>query len=83
MRKCKAVIYNRMKTVDGVCVADKETVYGLFHEWGLDYDEFDNGAAGFTVAIIELADGEVVIATPQNVKFLPEGEPMPGWEGRE
>lgn len=82
MRRCKALIYNKMKTVDGVRVPDREAVYGLFHQWGSSYDEFEAGPGNFTVAIIELEDGRVVTTAPEYVRFLPDGEAMPGWEGR-
>lgn len=43
---------------------------GLFHQWGLSYDEFDNGIGNSTVGIIELLDGTMLQIPVINIKFL-------------
>ena len=42
---------------------------GIFHEWGSSYEEFENGAGNYTIALIELNSGEMVKVLPENVKF--------------
>ncbi|MPM68869.1 hypothetical protein SDC9_115804 [bioreactor metagenome] len=70
MRKCKANIYkNREKT----------TVFGLFHCWGSEFEEFENGPGNYTVAIIEMSDGTIKTAGPSELQFLPDSFSMPGW----
>lgn len=43
---------------------------GVFHQWGINYEEFDTGPGNYTIAIVELADGTVVEVLPSRVKFL-------------
>jgi hypothetical protein len=50
---------------------EKKEVLGLFHQWGNDYEEFENNIGNYTVAIVELADGSVVTPTTNDIKFLP------------
>ena len=42
----------------------------LFHEWGVDYEEFDAGAGTFSTAIIELDDGTVKNLPAEHIKFI-------------
>lgn len=50
---------------------DAEFIHeGLFHQWGVAYEEFDTGAGNYSIAIIELSNGSIVEALPSNVKFI-------------
>ncbi len=42
---------------------------GIFHEWGSDYEEFEDGAGNFTVAIVELKDGTVIMPATDFIQF--------------
>jgi len=42
---------------------------GLFHGWGVSYEELETGAGNYTVAIVELKDGTIEEVMPKNVKF--------------
>lgn len=42
---------------------------GLFHEWGVEYEEFDTGPGNYSVAIVELPDGQVKTYPAHRVKF--------------
>ena len=42
-----------------------------FHGWGMDYEEFEQGAASYSVAIIEYSDGTVSTVVPSLIRFLP------------
>lgn len=64
LRPCKAIAYQKRLAYE---------VKGRFHRWGDGYEEFDNGAAGFTTAIIELDDGQIVSCPAETVKFLDRG----------
>jgi hypothetical protein len=33
--------------------------YGLFHQWGVEFEEFENGPGNYSTAIIEMSDGSV------------------------
>ena len=32
---------------------------GIFHQFGVDYEEFETGPGNFTTAIVEMPDGEI------------------------
>lgn len=42
---------------------------GLFHKWASTYEEFENGAGNYTVAIVELPDGSIKEVLPICIKF--------------
>ncbi len=42
---------------------------GLFHKWGYDYDAFDDGPGNYTIGIVELEDGSIKTARPEDIKF--------------
>lgn len=65
MRKVSAKIYDK---------ASREwiTVEGRFHQWGLNFEESREAMVNFTVAIIELPGGRVVVTAPEDVHFLEE-----------
>ena len=43
---------------------------GKFHQWGSNYEEFENGAGNYSVAIVELPDGTVVMPVADDICFL-------------
>ena len=43
---------------------------GIFHCWGLEALESDKGNISWSVAIIQLPSGKIVMATPNNVTFI-------------
>lgn len=50
---------------------EKREFSGLFHCWGSNYEEFENGAGNYTVAIVEdLADGMVYEISVGNIQFV-------------
>lgn len=51
----------------------EKTVTGLFHGWGVDYEEFETGPGNYSVAIVELFDGTVATYPANRVKFLTGG----------
>lgn len=67
LRPCKAISYKSGKAED---------VLGYFHQWGINYEEFETGPGNFTTAIIETFDGSVVSCPAETVQFL-DGE-VPG-----
>ena len=67
MRKCKGK-YSKWN--------DKKRAYemvefenGIFHQWGSNCEEYDNGAANFTVGIVELLDGTVIMPLAELIQF--------------
>ena len=47
----------------------KEVGTGLFHEWGANFEEFDNGAGNYSIAIVEKSNGEVLSLPIELIKF--------------
>lgn len=43
---------------------------GRFHQWGSDYEEFESGPGNYSVAIVELPDGTVVMPIADDICFL-------------
>lgn len=43
--------------------------HGLFHGWGVDFEEFETGPGNFSVAIIELPDGKIKTVKADAVTF--------------
>ena len=50
------------------------TAGGLFHQWGVNYEEFSSGPGNFSIGIVELPGGRIVTAMPDDVRFLEEAE---------
>jgi hypothetical protein len=61
MRKVKARVYEGKEWKE---------VFGLFHQWAAAMEESREGFGNYTYALIELADGKIVTALPDDVQFL-------------
>lgn len=56
---------------EGKSFSDKEKDYiGKFHEWGMDYEEFETGPGNFSVGIIEKENGEIELVFAELIQFL-------------
>ena len=74
----------KMIPLSGTATFEEEfQTKGIFHQWGNAYEEFDNGAAPYTIAIVELEDGTVEEALPKNMKFLDTDLPFNYLFGKE
>jgi hypothetical protein len=60
----------KRQKVEGTGKIDDKETSGLFHCWGIDIEEFNNGGCSFTIGIIELEDGSIDTAEPKNIKFI-------------
>lgn len=54
---------------------------GLFHQFGIDFEEFDEGPGNYTTAIVEMPDGTVKSLAVEMIIFLKEGYTHDGKEG--
>jgi hypothetical protein len=54
---------------DTNCWEKDFTTEGLFHQWAFAYEEFETGPVNYTVALVELPNGEVIQVLPSNLKF--------------
>lgn len=50
----------------------ESTVVGTFLGWGNDYEEFESGPGNYTVAIVEMPNGNVETFHPTHIQFLSE-----------
>lgn len=44
--------------------------YGLFHQWGYEYEECGENAGNLSVGIIEMPDGTVRLYVPRFIEFV-------------
>lgn len=78
MRKVKfkkwiPIQYNEHhRAVSGTgCFEEDYTQDGIFHCWGLDCIEYESSGCSYTVAIIEVENGEVLKLDASKIKFMP------------
>lgn len=64
LRPCRAYYCKRGGTVE---------VTGVFHCWGVNFEEFEDGPANYTTAIVEADDGKVYECAAGSVQFLDRG----------
>lgn len=48
--------------------------WGIFIQYGANYEEFETGPGNFTTAIIEMPDGTVKTVPVENIQFLDKSE---------
>lgn len=51
--------------------------HAKFHQWGVDYQEFESGSANYTVAVVEFESGKVELVHPTHIRFLTDRELIP------
>jgi len=61
--KRKVVVFKNYKKNEIDCE-------GIFHAFGVAYEEFDNGPGNYSTAIIELSDGTVITPSADLIKFI-------------
>lgn len=70
----KKVIYSeweRVESEDGRLLHElQEKGEAEFLEFGLDFDEFDNGVGTYSVALLKLDDGSVKSVPAGQVRFI-------------
>jgi len=67
--RMRRVMLRSKKYIEGKYVYE-DVAEGVFHQWGLDILEFQDSAASYTVALIEMPDGTIISATADCVRFL-------------
>ncbi len=65
LRPCRACYYKQGRMVE---------VTGVFHRWGVNYEEFEDGPGNYTTALVEDDDGLVYECVAGSVQFLDRGE---------
>lgn len=64
------MIYKWERLGDDTFHSKVEQGEAKFHEWGVDYEEFEEGPGNFSAAIIELNDGSVELVHASLIKFI-------------
>lgn len=60
----------QQKVANTGCWSDDYEGQGWFHQWGLAYQESDNGVGNYSTAIVQLSDGSIIEVLPTNIKFI-------------
>jgi hypothetical protein len=69
LEKRKVVVYEWQK-VKGQSHCEKVPVgHGIFHQFGVDYEEFETGPGNYSTAIIEMPDGSIKNVPVENIVF--------------
>lgn len=67
MRK---VMVSKLKQQENRSWKPEEVGEAVFHQFGMNYEEFDSGPGNYSVAIIEWPDGVVEDIPVRHVRFL-------------
>ena len=73
MPEVTPVKYNGLRRCNGQYYKDglfHNFKMGYFHQWGCNYEEFESGAGNYSVAIVELPNGEIVTPVPTDIEFI-------------
>ena len=74
-RKVAVYEYKQVQA-DGKSYSEKvEIGRGVFHQFGVSYEEFEEGPGNFTTAIVEMPDGKVLNIYAENIRFLDKETP--------
>lgn len=59
------------KKIDGTGCMEKDFTHrGLFHQWGINYEESDKGFGQYTVALVQVEDGTIEQVQSSDIKFI-------------
>jgi hypothetical protein len=72
MRKVTVKHYVQPAPIDGVTqnwrLVDKGVA--VFHQFGVDYEEFESGPGSYSAALVEWPDGTVEIVRADRIRFM-------------
>lgn len=66
-------VFEYMKVDKGIMPVKYEkvpTFIGLFHGWGCNYEELNDGVGTYSAAIVEQVDGIIKLVPAENIQFL-------------
>ena len=67
--KRKVVVYEYRKVKGQDYFDNVATGHGVFHQWGVDYEEFETGPGNYSTAIVEMPDGSVKNVPAEMIVF--------------
>lgn len=71
----KVIVSKAVRTTATSAYSMEPAGEALFHQFGMDYDEFESGPGNFSAAIVEWPDGRVEVVPAWNIRFV---EPLNG-----
>ena len=69
MEKRKVVVYEWQREKGQIHYKKIPVGNGIFHQFGVDYEEFENGPGNYTTAVVEMPDGSVKNVPVEMIKF--------------
>lgn len=64
------IVYKLVQHGPGMGCSEEVEREGVFHEFGLDFQECNEGVGSFTVAIVESPDGTVGLVPVHLIRFI-------------
>jgi len=65
-------VYEYCREERNACRTKKWIGTGIFCQYGIDYEEFEDGPGNFTSAIVEMPDGSVKNISVDLINFIDE-----------
>lgn len=69
------IVYKLVRHGPEMGCSEEVEVEGRFHEFGLDFQECNEGVGSFTVAIVESPDGRVSLVPVHLIRFITPASP--------
>lgn len=67
--KRKVVVYKWVKAIDKPHMVKEVVGRGIFHQFGADFEEFEEGPGNYSTAIVEMPNGEVMNVPVELIMF--------------
>jgi hypothetical protein len=64
------IVYKLVRDPLGTGCLEEVECEGVFHEFGLDFQECNEGVGSFTAAIVESPDGRVSLVPVHLIRFI-------------
>ena len=65
---CRVMVSERVQDADRRWIT-REKGPAMFLRWGMEYEEFENGAGNQSVAIVQFPDGAIDTVVPHLIRF--------------
>lgn len=69
MREVTLIEYYRPDDYKGGPLSIREAGEGIFHTWGVDFEEFESGPGNFSTAIVEMPEGTILNWRADMIRF--------------
>lgn len=69
MNQRKVVVYEWQREKGAKCASKVSIGHAIFHQWGVNYEEFETGPGNYSSAIVEFPDGSVQNVSAELIVF--------------